>query len=468
MSIVTLGRGSAIFYAGVAIVLSLVSGCNSRDNHHSSNQNQSRDESQSRDGYEIRETEDAFAYRSSSPHATVLNKCVLVNTVADSCTLKALPLIGDGVTTPTVDDVMDRVLVTHNWMGSRFEQVLNDAPESLLTLFSSTTAILIGSKVRPSFYTRLNGAIQLDPVYLWTTLDEKRSISIDEDFRSDFGKDLQFWFLSRLANPDGSRLAPYYSLEDDSVRPIEDVKIPLQRLLFHELVHATDFMPRNIIADLDSNLSIYESIDSHRDEWLSNKLLTMHPLNSDTLREFAQVRYRGNEASSIQKSTSPSDIGELMATDGAIQFYSYSSQYEDLAQLVESVMMGHHYDSLTNVGFTQKPLNEDSYSCDELLVAWGQRNRLADPMVSVRARAATELVANLTPALTNFIESGFGNAELMTNQVHWCDNQAPTMVAASDLQARSAQQTGAQMTGTKFREMMQADSVVHPEGVYND
>ncbi len=453
MSIVVSGRNKTIFGVVVAAVISTIMGCSGGSNA---------------DEYDIRETETAFAYRNSSPHAGVLNKCVLVNTVAESCTLNELPLIGNGVTTPSVDQVMDRVLVTHNWMGLRFEQVLRDSPESLLTLFSSSTAILIGSKVRPSFYTRLNGAIQLDPVYLWTTLDEKRSISKEEDFRIDFGEDLQFWFLSRLSNADGSRYAPYYSFEDDPVRPIEDIKLPLQRLLFHELAHATDFMPRSIIASLNPDLSIFESIDSNRDEWLSNKLQAMHPLYSDTLREFAEVRYRGNAASDAQQSTGSADMGALMAADGAIQFYSYSSQYEDLAQLVEGVMMGHHYGALTNVGFTQKPLNEDSYGCDELLVAWGQRNRLADPLVNVRARAAAELVMNVTPALTNFMDSGFGSAEPMANQVHWCDNQKTVTAIASGFQAKTAEPTDAQLPRPQFMEMMQTDNVVHPETFYLD
>ena len=98
----------------------------------------------------------------------------------------------------------------------------------------------MGSNVRPSFYSTLNGAIQIDPVYLWTTLQEKSSISKADDFRSDYGKDLQFWFLSRLAKPNGERLAPYYSLDDDSERPVADIELPLLRLLFHELVHAAD------------------------------------------------------------------------------------------------------------------------------------------------------------------------------------------------------------------------------------
>jgi len=450
MSMLTFGHSKAIFFAIIAFAVSGVSGCSERND------------------FEVRETNTVYPYRSASPHVGVLKKCVLVGTVAQSCSLNELPLIGDGVTTPTVDQIMERVLVTHHWMGVRFEQVLRDSPDSLLTLFSSSTAVLIGSKIRPSFYTTLNGAIQLDPVYLWTTLDEKSSISRAEDFRSDFGKDLQFWFLSDLVKSDGSRLAPFFSLHDDSVRTTEDIKIPLQRLLFHELVHATDYIPRNTIAGLNPNLSIYESIDNNREQWLSTRLQALNPLNSDTLREFAKVRYRGNAASPMQKSANSIEMGALMSVDGAVKFYSYTSPQEDLALLVEGVMMGHHFDSLTNVGFTQKPLNEDSYTCNDLLVDWGQRNRLADPLVSVRARVATELVADITPALTTFMESGFGDAELMTNKVHWCNNQKSTGASATDIQARSVETVDAHLSDTQFREMIHSDSIVHPDGYHHD
>jgi len=436
MNIVVSDHSSALLFVAFVILVSVVSGCDKRDNYDFD--------------YDIRETETAFAYRNSSPYAGNLKKCVLVNTVAESCTLYELPLIGDGVTTPTVDQIMDRLLVTHSWMGARFEEVLRDAPESLLSLFSSSTAILVGSKVRPSFYTRLNGAIQLDPVYLWTTTDEKSSISKEEDFRSDYGKDLQFWFLSRQAKPDGSRLAPFYSLNDSSERSIEHV------------------IPRHKIATINTELSIYETIDSIRDEWLSNTLQATHPLTSETLREFAKVRYRGNEASATQKSTNSADMGALMAVDGAIKFYSYSSQHEDLAQLVEGVMMGYHFDSLTNIGFSQKPFDENNYTCDDLLVDWGQRNRLGDPLVNVRARAATELVVSLTPAITSFMDNRLGDAELMINKIHWCNNQKINTDTAFELQSRSVEPVDAHLTGPQFREMMHTDSIVHPDGLHQD
>jgi len=423
------------------------------------------------DGFEIEDTETVYAYKESSPYAAVLRDCVVINTRAESCPLTTLPFIGDGTTQPTIDDVMDRVLVTHNWMGDRFEQVLMSAPPEVMTLFSSATAVLIGSNVRPSYYTTLTGAIQIDPVYLWSSVEEKGSISKAEDFRSDFGSDLQFWFLSRTANRSGDRLTPFYSLDDDSERPFEDITVPLVRLLVHELAHATDFMPRSKIAGLDTSLSAFDSIDSVFDDWLSPQLTAAFPLTSLEMVGFANVRYRGAEATNVQKTTTAADVGEFMASDGAIQFYSYSTIREDLAQLVESVVMSYRYDSISNSGFTQKPFDESNYTCADLRVAWGQRNRLADPLVNVRAREATDLVISLTPQMTEFLDNSLGSVESMQNNVGWCDNQTPANGGVvADTLARSAFFTGTSTpeAGPLFREMIEADRIVHPEGVYHD
>ena len=450
-----IARRGTLFIAAMAAVMGTISGCDSRDDF-------------GYQGYEIRSNDTVYAYRKSSPYASVLQRCALASTTADSCQLATLPFIGDGTKTPTIEDIMNRVLVTHEWMGARFEAVLRKAPEPLLGMFSSATSILIGSDVRPSFYTRLTGGVELDPVYLWTTVEEKGSISKADDFRSEFGSDLQFWFLSRDARANGDRLAPYYSLDDDSERPVEDIEIPLLRLLFHELAHATDFMPRDKIASAPLDSSVFNAIDTIRDDWLSTRLVALNPLTSQALSDFGQVRFRGLEANDEQKAATATDVGNLMATDGAIHFYSYTSQYEDLAQLVEGVMMAYHYDVNMNIGFSQKPADENNYNCDDLLVAWGQRNRLADPLVNVRSRVATELAVSISPELQSFLDNSLGPAEPMTSQVSWCDNQALdtfTAAATGDGFTRSAPANTGPVSGPGFREMMQADRVVHPDGM---
>lgn len=437
----------------------LVSACSSRDSDTSPISNA---------GFDIEPTSSVFAFRQSSPYAPVLKDCVLVSTRADSCKISTLPFIGDGTTQPTIEDVMNRVLVTHDWMGERFEQVLRSAPDEVMTMFSSTTAVLIGSNVRPSFYTTINGAIQIDPVYLWSSVEEKGSISKDEDFRAGFGNELQFWFLSRLSDKNGDRLTPFYSLDDDSVRPAEDIDLPLIRLLVHELAHATDFMPRSKIASLDTNLSVFDSIDSVFNDWLSPQLYTTHPLTSFEMQDLASVRYRGFEANNAQKSANAATVGGLMETDGASQFYSYSSIREDLAQLVENVVMSYRYDAVSNIGFTQKPADENNYYCDDLLVSWGQRNRLADPIVNGRARQATDLVLSLTPSMIDYLDNSLGNTEAMQASIDWCNNQQPSTAVSADAQVRSRSAAFGPEAGPMFREMIRFDRTVHPEGIYHD
>jgi len=53
----------------------------------------------------------------------------------------------------TVDDIMQRVVVTHDWMAVRMEEMLYRMPADLVQLFAPVTVIIIGSEVRPSSFT---------------------------------------------------------------------------------------------------------------------------------------------------------------------------------------------------------------------------------------------------------------------------------------------------------------------------
>jgi len=462
--------GKKIVYAALFAVSAILSSCSSRgtDDTPEVIDPPGVDSDYGYNGYDIIGTESVYAYRQSSPFASELKECVLINTRSASCEVSKLPFIGDGTTQPTIDEVMDRVLVTHNWMGERFESVLRVAPPEVLTLFSSATAVLIGSDVRPSFYTTVNGAIQLDPVYLWTTVEEKGSISQEEDFRSGYGADLQFWWLASTRDKNGDRATPFFSFEDNSERTVDDTVLPLVRLLVHELVHATDYMPRSEIAGIDTSLSVYDAIDSVVSNWLSPELTFYYPLISSEMVNFAGVRYRGRDATAEQKAATAADVGQYMASDGAIKFYSYSSIREDLAQLVESVVMSYRYDVFFNTGFTQKPADEDNYSCNDLLVSWGQRNRLADPMVNVRARAATDLVLTMTPEMTAHMDTALGSPEQMETNVNWCANQTPSTAIAAESFTRSSTVPTTLKSGPQFREMMRADNAGEHEGFQQD
>ena len=473
MLLYSLKRFKVFSIINTLTMLSLVAGCgsggSSGDNaggaptpRPASSVSGSNDTDYGYNGVELLESEDNYAARQYSPYASVLKDCVLVSTVAESCPVSKLPFLGDGNVTPTIDQIMDRTIVSHNWMALRFEEVLRSAPDTLLHMFSSITVVQISSKVRPSYYTSLTGAIHLDPNFLWTTVDEKLTIDTAPDYREGFGNDLQFWFLTTLRDAAGEKLIPFFSLLDNSVRTVEDIKLSTNRLLFHELTHAADSMPLNKLSSIDQSLSASEAIRATSDDRSSKRLRTLEPLISETLYGIAQVRWRGREATPAQIATTPVDAGMSMSTDGAAVLYGYLTQYEDLAELVTTVLMGFHYDASTNVAFVQKPADTEDFKCDELIVGWGQRNRLADPLVRERARLATELVVKMTPELRAYLDNVLGNVELMETSLDWCEAQKPNIIVAGSEQARSKQGQSYPRSGPLFREMLLEENRKHP------
>ena len=84
-------------------------------------------------------------YNTNSNHKDVLKKCIEAVDGAE-CTFNELPLIGQSVISPQISDIMDRVVVSHDWMGVRFEQLLSQLSSEALILFKPVAVIYIGSE----------------------------------------------------------------------------------------------------------------------------------------------------------------------------------------------------------------------------------------------------------------------------------------------------------------------------------
>ena len=106
------------------------------------------------------------AYRPDSPYANVLANCVYSNQLNDSCTINTLPLIGQTSSDLNHETILNRVLVSHDWMGDNFAAFLAqmDPNSDFARLLQSVTAVVISYDVRPSFYWVVTGAIYLDPM----------------------------------------------------------------------------------------------------------------------------------------------------------------------------------------------------------------------------------------------------------------------------------------------------------------
>lgn len=337
----------------------------------------------------------------NSPYADTIVNCVYSNQLSSSCRLNTLPLIAQDTLSPSVDDIMSRVVVSHPWMGERFKAFLEqyDQNDDFKNLLRATTAIVISYDVRPSFYWAATGAIYLDPNYLWLTQAERDTINEAPDYRSGFGAELQFEMLWRYVK-DNDYANQYFPLEQRVNRTSQDILFNLGYLLYHELAHANDFFPSTKWQQLSASTRVLDA--ALADNSQSDILDISYPLNSQEMKNLAQVRYAGANSTATQRSYLPNDIINLFEPDGAVYFYSYTSTREDYAMLFEELMMYSRYGLLRDIAITNNPSNGSSGSA--YLVEWGQRGRVAEQQIEDRVVFASERVLpefNARAALEN-------------------------------------------------------------------
>ncbi|MCK5901697.1 MAG: DUF5011 domain-containing protein [Cocleimonas sp.] len=322
-----------------------------------------------------------------SDYSDQLKGCVSATAVF-SCTLLKLPFIGQKSSRPSEKEIMDRVIVSHQWMGDRFKQVLAKLPEDIKLLLRSVTAIVIDDDIRPAYYWIGTGAIYLDPDFFWLTNKEKENIAKDEDKRAAYGNGLAFmewWLLTK--NHRGAYNDNDGTLYNQIERQLTHIIMPVAELLYHELAHANDFAPYNAMANLDKTSSIYNVLYAFADSRknLSSGLWRYSPLHSKRLSDLAKVRFKGNKASSEQKNMKADYVGALFSADSAVVHYSYNSPFEDFSNLFTASMMKYHYDLEIDHAFINK-VNKEETQCTDYLVGWGTRNRIANALVRPRAR----------------------------------------------------------------------------------
>ncbi len=367
------------------------------------------------------------AYRADGEFGDVLADCATVAEPEESCPLATLPLIGQQTADPTFVNIMDRVVVSHPWMGSRFEQILTRLPADVSTLMKGVTAIVIADDIRPAHYSSKTGAIYLDPAYLWLTNAEKATVSRQEDPRSDYGQELNFVPLSRLVK-ENAYAYNYYSLSGSEERTLEEILYPFAALLYHELAHANDYFPPDRVALLTVDQPVGLAAQDLEFDRVAIRLDGFNPLSSTMLKDLAKVLYRGETATGSQRGYSPLTVGAEFEFDGANDDYAYTSEHEDVAMLFEETMMRFHFGLERDMAFASVPVTANP-DCDDFIVRWGARGRLGDPLVKSRAEFVAELLLP-TQNLSAFFHGLPQPAPLMKG-VGWCRNLDPNPFQAN-------------------------------------
>lgn len=325
------------------------------------------------------------AYRPDSPWRDAVEECVysqVVMTVA-LCPRERLPLLGQSSATgvPTVEEVLDRVVVSHDWMGVRFEEFLRtrDPDGDFRRLLSSVSAVVLSYDVRPSFYSGATAAIYIDPRYVWLLPEERDTLNEAPDYRSAFGADLQFYVLWRYVKDDDyaySSVSSYRRAE----RTWDDAGYSFARLMFHELAHATDYFPPSV-HDSMTGETYADAYNERQGNLISDQLFELYPLTSVEMYGLALVQFRGLDADEVQAAYGPDDVAGFFAPDLATEFYAYNTVREDLAMVFEEVMMTYRHGIQRDIAITDRP---EMPTADTVMVSWGQRGRVADPALADR------------------------------------------------------------------------------------
>lgn len=358
-----------------------------------------------------------------SPYAAVLTDCVFSNTRSQSCNFGTLPLLGTQTRNPTIDDVMNRVIVSHAWMGPRIREILEALPPDMLLLFRGVTAMVVSRDVRPSFYWTATGAIYIDPDYIWLTPAERQQgVSTRPDFRSSFGLDLQFAMPWRYVR-DNALAYSRPPFGQEVPRTLDDLIVDIGRLLYHELAHANDFYPVDRQQGYSSNQTPANAVIQ---PIISDLLIQQLPLQSSIMRGLAQVRFQGTASTATQRGYTQGFVAtEFFDNDAAPMFYSYSTPREDLAMLFEILMMRYHFGVETDHAVTNNAAAEmENPTSSDYIVARGQRNRIGDPDILERARfVVVRLLPEVETAIDAYIDTVPGPREMNAGQ-SWAANLA--------------------------------------------
>jgi hypothetical protein len=361
-------------------------------------------------------SEDVYSFNSDSPYKNAIESCIYTNTLSSTCNFGTLPLVGQQTTTPSIDDILDRTLVSHEWMGVRFRQYLEQsaAGPDMLKLLRGVTAVVISYDVRPSFYWAATGAIYLDAGNFWVTPTERDTLNEVPDYRSDFGSVLKFGVRWRYVKDN----APYmpgqiFSSAARDTRTFDALEADISWLMYHELGHANDFFPYDVWASLtnsDDPLTYFRNNGTN-----SDILNSTYPLSSNEMKDLAKVSFSGETASDLQKSYVAADIETFFVPDIAASYYSYLTEREDFATLFERFMMQYRLGASADIGIYNTQNNS------EVLITWGQRDRFNDPSIQARARFT---VSNILPELGDIeaLQAALPEPILLRRNVGWDDN----------------------------------------------
>lgn len=315
------------------------------------------------------------------------------------CALERLPFLAQetGGAPPTVEAIMGRLVVSHDWIGTVFEEFIrvHPAADDLRRMFGAVTAIVITNRTRPSIYNPMTGAIYLDATHLWRTPAERDTVDETPDRRAVSAAKVRFRHFSRYVESNKAYATGSYPIERRLTRTQAHLMVNLSRLVFHELAHANDYLPPDAVPALAPERSVHENFAVRvRGRLLvSDQLQERYPLHSDEFRRLARVIFSpaGASPDAAQAGMTAEEVARFFASDRANDPYAYTTSREDAAMLVEEFFMVHRFGIRRDVAIVDGyPAGADITRINASPVRWGQRGRIGAEEVKPRLRFVLE------------------------------------------------------------------------------
>lgn len=335
------------------------------------------------------------AYLPESPYSDDLAYCVYSNErfTDTTCSFLKLPLLGQNGLAPSVPEVLERVLVSHQWMGQRFAEflALQEMNPDFMPLFRSVTAIVIADDLKSSFFDAATGALYLRPRILALTKEERSQIFEPLSTGSPWSS-LSFFTRWRYVMGEepvlGGGDIPYRSTKSFE---LADLQYEIARTLYHELAHAADFFPPAVLKGIPAWQRPwgYASERVLANKLASAQLGSERPIAKEPgytlLNTLAQAIFRDNSKldTSLLSLSATEYAAEFDQAEG-VDLYAFVDAQEDFALLYESAMMQLRYGAIREVAVFDRSAPET--------VIWGEAGRIGRDTIKARARQAMSAI----------------------------------------------------------------------------
>jgi len=367
--------------------------------------------------------DDAKVFDVDTPYLENLVDCAQ-RSFDSACTLAELPMMGQDVLQPSIDDIMNRVVVTHDWTAVRFRQILESAPANVLGLFKPVTSIYIGSDNDDTSYSFSRGRLAIDINDLWINIEEKSAVAPSDSDGGD-SEDDGLVFTPKRRTLIGDEFV--YQGSGDDFRDFSTITLPFFGEMYWSLAYANNLVPATAFASLQSTQTVGEVIDMNESMHLSELLYADTTLTTDNSYLYIAARaYAGDETlvpDGFIETVNAVTAGAELESQGKVRLWSYRNRRVDFATLFQTAMFRMNHRVYVDDGLVDKHEGFDILGCDDEVVGWGMRNRIASPLVAARARFVLENILGQTAEVEQFFASGIGTATIMPVGAGWCESK---------------------------------------------